>query len=113
MAVVMSSTEAASKLHNLLTRCSRDSSGRPIVFSILMGTARSGMSRTLRPFVVIDGRPQHVASLYGCAAGVTVREDAMGWSVAVRGAGFHAGQHLAGAVAHAAGWMGGVGYEWV
>lgn len=83
---------ALKALRDRVERASTDRDGKPVVYCTLRSVARSGMSRVIWPFVIIDGEPLGL----GYAAAV-----ALGWSydekregIRVDGCGMDAGFHL-------------------
>lgn len=95
--------ESTAFLKDALATCTRDSSDRPIIYTIQRAVSRNGMHRTITPFVIVDNVPVNLAWHYDRCNDRMACSKYCHWANRVQGAGMDMGYHHATCVASAAG----------
>lgn len=90
--------EAAEGLRDLIGRATRDRWGRPVVWVRCDHVARSGMSRSIVPMLVVDGEPMIVSGRAAVVLGWPTSRAGSG--VRVDGCGVDMGFHLVYTLSH-------------
>ena len=90
-------TKAQQDLINLLLNASKDHNGKTRIWGKVEHVSKSGMSRSIKLYVVIDGNIQNIT---GYAADALDKKRDRYWGITVKGVGMDMVHHLIDTVSH-------------
>lgn len=91
--------ESRQFIANALERATKDSRGRPVIYTVLKSVSKSGMMRRITVFVINDGELVSLSWHYDRAHGRFADDSTGRWANKVQGCGMDMGFHLAGNIA--------------
>lgn len=91
--------ESRQAIAKALANGAKDSGGRVIIYTVMLSVSKSGMTRHIKPIVIVDNVPVSLAWDYARSGGKLAAEYFGRWTVKVQGCGMDMGYHLAGHIA--------------